>query len=59
VTYRTRFLSGAGEIVILDRSSELAHREITAPSIDLVVEVPVAIHVGLEDVAAQDVLHNP
>jgi hypothetical protein len=41
-----------------DRSFELAHREITASSIDLVVEVPVAVHVGFQDLATEDVLHN-
>jgi hypothetical protein len=47
---------------VLGRSSypigELTHREIPAPSVDLILEVPVAVDIGLEDVAAEDVLHN-
>src|SRR3954449_723181 len=53
-----RFVAAARDIVVADGAVELTHREVDALSIDPVVEMPDAVDIGLQDLAAKLVMND-
>jgi len=45
-------------VFIADGAVELAHREVDAPAVNLIVKMPCAVDISLRDVTAEFVMDN-